>query len=341
MLCKERVIAVHTLSRCENEGNAFFRVSYHMEYYATDGHWMVFETENTYITAGADGVRVYAKGEEFWDDGYCLDPEADAPFETFETTVFVGRLVLDAIERVDTDGTPYTEMVWNRFPMRVYGCATEEEIPRSGFGNGYTPVYAPEYLLSTRCTCGGRGRIYLDTASDFLVRCEKCHRSTYADMVLANVIADWNRQKLPCEWDMPEVDFYETLQREGVRKVLLASCTTHRYDEDNLWETDEVILVFETKKFCLSGCGVQGKRATFLVNDLSGYGNMWDLAIRPQKGHIRFLRKECVHGASFLFFRMDDARLCIDVDEDLSLTVSLGCEDDEDIEKIQRRSLLK
>ena len=46
--------------------------------------------------------------------------------------------------------------------------------------------------------CGADGEILLDFVSDYIVRCKKCKKSTWAAMNLIEAIEDWNNGELNC-----------------------------------------------------------------------------------------------------------------------------------------------
>ena len=66
------------------------------------------------------------------------------------------------------------------------------------------------YLLTRKCSCGGRPEMIVDFVADFEVRCSKCHRSTHAYMNPEDAAAHWNDGSdimdapLDIFWDDPE-----------------------------------------------------------------------------------------------------------------------------------------
>ena len=345
MLCKERIIDVHTLfyrdSYEKRWMNGYFQITYHMEYHATDGYWLMFETKNKYITAGADGVNIYDKESGFPDEKYDQYSLVDAPFETYDKTVFVGKHIMKVEEKIDEDNTPFFELFFETFSMRVYAYTEKEGeyFVSRGEARTYHPVDTGENLLRAKCKCGGEGEVLLDFVSDYIVRCKKCHASTYADMCMATAINDWNKQKLPCVVDTDMEEFYEKLKNEKVQYIAFDKEEAYFLD-DNLCDVPQAIIVFEKTWFLLSGARVRNGRKAFAAERGGYIRDKFTGEIRASNDEqITFLHKECEFGTPKMYFKMDDAMLGVDVDEDLHLTLFIGCLGD-DYYDLERKTLL-
>ena len=68
MFCDEPIKRVYQRQDWENkEGrwqDALFEEAFNLEYHATDGYWLIFETENNVISIGFDGVKLWKTPRE-------------------------------------------------------------------------------------------------------------------------------------------------------------------------------------------------------------------------------------------------------------------------------------
>ena len=63
-----------------------------------------------------------------------------------------------------------------------------------------------------KCTCGGNPQIVIqETSCYFLVRCEKCHESTYMCMSMDEAIQDWENGVCTGPFDMIEDDLQKNI----------------------------------------------------------------------------------------------------------------------------------
>ena len=63
----------------------------------------------------------------------------------------------------------------------------------------YNYVCGLDRLLTRKCDCGGEGEVLLDFVTDYVVRCNKCKKSTWAEMVVIDAINSWNNGETPCD----------------------------------------------------------------------------------------------------------------------------------------------
>lgn len=205
MFCDEPVIRVYLGSREYDDlegANAFLDCYHDLAYHVTEGYRMVLETASWFISLDTNGATKESKyslrehpGGCLQDNAKVLDPD-DEPFTGFETTLFVGER-LHTVEKAN--GVYF--LIFDDFTFKVipYELGAMSHSLRNKNHWSYNFVYGCDRLLKRTCDCGGSGEILLDFVGDYVVRCQKCKKSTWANMVLQSAINDWNASVVPCD----------------------------------------------------------------------------------------------------------------------------------------------
>ena len=205
MFCDEPVIRVYLGSREYDDlegANAFLDCYHDLAYHVTEGYRMVLETASWFISLDINGATKESKyslrehpGECLQDNAKVLDPD-DEPFTGFETTLFVGER-LHTVEKAN--GVYF--LIFDDFTFKVipYELGAMSHSLRNKNHWSYNFVHGCDRLLKRICDCGGSGEILLDFVGDYVVRCQKCKKSTWANMVLQSAINDWNASVVPCD----------------------------------------------------------------------------------------------------------------------------------------------
>ena len=212
MFCDEPIIAGYYGSREYDDidgDNAWFDFYHDLAYHVTEGHRIVLETEHYYISIGYNGVTKEQKHcsiKDFEQDGEWLDPfihdlEDEPDWVDYESTFFVGER-LQAVKKVDN----HYLLTFDDFEYKVIPHELKDDnFPSLHRKNhwAYNYVLGAERHIKRKCECGGTGELLLDFVSDYVVRCKNCKKSTWAEMVAADAIAEWNEGHLECE--LPDI----------------------------------------------------------------------------------------------------------------------------------------
>lgn len=198
MFCNETIMHVYERhyygDKAQPWHNAILRLTGNFEYHATDGYWLVFQTEHFIISLGFDGVKKYNTMEEFCPENE-LDPLSQIDdWVTTEETLFVGEHICSVDDTGDC-----LNVTFDHFSLRLYSYdeSNSEDICKySNSTNDYIPLAVGKHLLNRKCACGGEGEICLDFVSDYFVHCNRCHNSTWAEMCLIDAIDAWNKADL-------------------------------------------------------------------------------------------------------------------------------------------------
>ena len=192
MFCEEMINKVYTIekyeSQYEHNKNAFLSFSPELEWHVTEGYWLGFETDNHFLLAGYDGVKILDSKEDLPADEYDVYSDDDFfGYESTETTIFKGERILDVAEAknkyiIHLDHFDMTIFVYHDY----FDCSCGENVN--------IQIKAAEHCVKRKCSCGGTAEVVLDFVSDFGVRCKKCHLSTYHTYVLQSVIDDWEKE---------------------------------------------------------------------------------------------------------------------------------------------------
>lgn len=217
VFCDEEIVAVYR-GRRENDdivGAKSFLDCYHdLAYHITQGKRIVLETENYYISISFDGVVKENKTvliTEYEKPGEWLDPfvhldDGEPPWVDYEVTLFVGERLLSVENKEEG-----FELTFDDFVLKVIRHPLNDaDFPSLQKDNhrSYNYVLGSERHLK-RCDCGGKGVLLLDFVSDYVVRCEKCKRATWAQMTAQDAIEEWNGGHL--NWESSNITIKKIL----------------------------------------------------------------------------------------------------------------------------------
>lgn len=289
--------------------NAYLNSIGAFEYHVTEGFWLVLETENYYATIGYDGVQKYAKPYEFSKEKFCWWSDGSEDWIDCERMFFEGQ----KIHNVEQNSR-YQTIYFDNFKLNLYVYGEDDNFPDSGtFGDGVAAMAVGGHLLK-KCTCGGKGELLVDERSDYAVRCNQCHRSTYFDMILKERIDAWNNDDTPCTIHTGLETLKSLLETQTIKYIALSS------DDYNFQSIDETacycataIIVFENTMFLLSSQQAGENKFYLTGHELSNYNReFWSNVITPSD-KIEFVdKKENFEKRKTLRFKLDDADLLIE-----------------------------
>lgn len=204
MFCDEIIEEVFECTAEYDDSVEYHFDCYHdMALHVTQGYRIILKTKTYFICIGYDGVRIVPNTENVVSDGewfepciHILDEESGETWIDYESTLFVGEKLLAVKEE-----NGYYILTFTDFVLKVIPHDKPDEI--EGLCNknywSYNYVFGLDRLLTRKCDCGGTGEVLLDFVSDYVVRCNKCKKSTYAEMMVANAIEKWNSGETPCD----------------------------------------------------------------------------------------------------------------------------------------------
>ncbi len=187
MFCEEPIKATHRMYAMGYYEDMWEEPDYQdgVVYHATEGYWLVFETEHFFISIGTDGVLIYDSVVKLQQGGKTLFNEL---FE-LESIVFPGECLHDVSE---------SEKGWivqlSDFQLRIVRHAPEENYEGQGFQTEI-PFFGFDHVLK-RCSCGGKPEFKVDCHDDFYVECNQCHKFTEAGYIPDRIVYDWNEGKV-------------------------------------------------------------------------------------------------------------------------------------------------
>lgn len=210
MFCNEKIIAAYEGWReyhdIEN-ADAFFDCYHDLAFHVTAGYRIVLETMHFFISLAANGVTISNKDgsvEEFREEGEWLVPfihtdlceEGEDPWVDYESTLFVGERL---VEVENEDGIFLLN--FDHFRLKVVPHESGDDMPSFQRMNdwSYLHVYGTERLIRRKCDCGGSGELLLDFVADYVVRCKKCKKSTWAEMNAIQAIEAWEAGEIYCD----------------------------------------------------------------------------------------------------------------------------------------------
>ena len=184
--CEEPIKATHRMHAPGFSEDMWEEVDYQdgITYHATEGYWLVFETEHKFITLGMDGVKTYDNAEALQMAGNKLFNDT----LELESIVFPGELFFDVIKNEQGWLVQLTD-----FELRIVCHAPEEHYEGHGIRIGI-PLGGFDHVLRP-CSCGGRALFKLDRHSDFYVECAKCHKHTEAGYIPERIISAWEMKR--------------------------------------------------------------------------------------------------------------------------------------------------
>ena len=313
--------------------NCIFRIVGNFEFHATDGVWLVLETENTLMTVGFDGVRYHKSEEDFDKDIYEFDNLGDEEYESLEQTVLKGQQ-LPEVEKTETGFKLY----FNGFSLNIILHNESDPSLTSGLGDGCIPLAVGHHLLTRRCECGGKGEPFIDFVQDYFVRCENCHVSTCASMEFREAVKDWNNGSTPCGGGTETEKFYSEYINKPIKRIVFPKWRTNKIDERSC-ETDGLIIVFDDTKFGISSSYIGKEAYGFSFSEYSDYNpEMYPHIITSENG-IRFLDIETeLDGNKTMRFILDDTKLVVLAEPD-GLVISIAELWENDFKESKRRYL--
>lgn len=212
MFCDEKVINVYLGQNeyLDVEGaDCWFDCYHDIAFHTTEGYRLVLETDNYMISLGADGVTLQSKQgfkpyDQEWleETVHILEEEAgdgtrQMTIVDFKNTLFVGQRLHSAEKCSD-----FFLLEFDDFKLKLIPYRLGEHVPRLRNADhwSYNPVLGFERFLKTKCPlCGGEGEVLSDFTSDYVVRCKKCKKSTWAEMEIRHAMANWNKGEVQCD----------------------------------------------------------------------------------------------------------------------------------------------
>lgn len=291
--------------------NAYLHTIGVFEYHATEGHWLLFETENYYATVGYDGVQTYKKPYTFPIEKFNRWSVSDDEWTDYRETLFVGQKIHSIEQNEDHQSIYFDDFKLNLY---IYGESDEFDIYSGTFGDGINVMAIGGHLLK-KCECGGKGELLIDERSDFAVRCKRCHKATYFDMILKDQIEAWNTDNTPCIIDTGREALQELLKKKGEIKyiALPTQNSTIEMIDDSCCVCENAVIAFEDTCFMLSWQRVCGNKYDFTGSIVTNYNHdIWSGEIKSADP-ITFVREEeDFEGRKALRFKLDDVDLLIE-----------------------------
>lgn len=307
-----KVLEVSFHDRGTKDDTAFFCFSPMIEYRVTDGYRMVFQTENDFISIGADGVTRY-ETMPFMSPDYdisevdCIDEQGST--EGLETTLFVGERLLQVDKQEDRFVLSFDDFTMYLYPYtidRFWYEPNATDWPIKGF----------ERHLARRCECGGEPELMINCLSDFYIRCSKCHQSTRTSHELRSAINEWNSNEIETVVRTPAERFAEHIH-EPIKYIALDAHSVC-YDE-NQWDCNEIIVAIGNTLFKIEGQRVAEDQYDFKFEELSDYNRKQKpyFILAGEEEPIHFIRTEHEPGHDAVMrFSIGDRPILITAEED-------------------------
>ena len=323
--CDEPIKTVLSLSFKDSlqqkRHNSYLKIYYKLEYYMTEGCWILFETDNFYITLGYDGVLKYKKPYEFSIEKYEMNIFGDGENPSYEDSIFIGQHIC-AVEK-----EAYCTVIrFDDFCLKLYACEAKDErwFYMHPPGLGDLPVPVGVHLLK-KCHCGGNPEIYLDHVGDFFVRCRNCHSATLADFRFCGVVEEWNKRNTPYNVTTSAEYFDEAVSTQKLKRILASSMDIAILDDNSSVWTDCVIAEFEKSMFIIKDVSVDDDNMDFVFGSVLDYNKeIYSYVIKPTFGELKYLKiYDDISGVKEMAFELDDTKLYISTSGD-SLFISLA-----------------
>ena len=347
MFCDEPIKRVYQRQDWENkEGrwqDAFLEEAFNLEYHATDGHWLIFETENNVISIGFDGVKLWKTLEEAAPNPEELQDLSDTEdWEYTEHTLFVGERICD-VQRFEK----YWNIQFDHFSMRLY---PYDNTKQTGFclgGRGiagfvYKPMAVGKHLISRKCSCGADAEIIIHFTGDYLVRCEKCHKSTWAGMCLIDAIEEWEAGETPIQLDTGEEELIKQAAKERI-KAIEVSKEGFWLAKASLCDTEQVRVVFDECFFVITSQRTGDDTYDFAVSKCDGrVKNVLGKIITSwEDKEMQFIGFESDDCGRYLRFEIDGSYLLLTPAFDGLMVGFTGWDKDGNPYELKRHALFK
>jgi len=288
--------------------DAYFQFCYKFEYHTTYGYWFLFETENFYITLGADGVIKYPKPHEFPQVDYEISEQGLGEEPFYEELIFTGQHICE----VKTQGS-ITEITFDDFSMKIYSYKENEskwfEDCARGKGEHLMPVGT--HMLG-KCECGGLPEIYLDAHGDFIIRCSECHKATYSNMWFKTTMDDWNTNNTPITFSTGKEVFLKTVKEQKIKSIVVSKWWFEDCGEDSCW-AQEMIFEFESTKIGVSAYAIDEDYSVFsYLPNITNYNpEMYCYKIAPTQDYIEYVGCDSIYGREEMLLKIDNTNLRI------------------------------
>lgn len=315
MFCEEEIINAYRGQPNHGEkGDYYLDHYFDMALHITENHRLVLETENYFISVETGGVykipktgpvETIAREDEWLESFYEVDDDPeDAPWVEYEYTLFAGEKIRSVEEQKG-----FYRVLFSDFTLTVIPYPDDEEVPRynpAPFGR----VLGTEHLIK-KCSCGGTGILDIDIVGDFGIRCNKCHKGTYATPMAYEAIREWNEEKnLLMIPDYPKETF-EKSRDKSIKYIAVSDI----YGQIRFPIVCKSILVkIEDEKFKI-GSGYCGQgQYDFVFKELAPA--VWTHKIEAQSGKIRLIKEERMNGKKRMIFDVDGEKLTVISEED-------------------------
>lgn len=291
-----------------------------IEYVSAPEYHLILQTEKDYISIGNDGVHNFrelpfnsSQYDVFFADD-CFN-DTDDNYKDITTVLFVGERLLNAAK----EETRYV-LTFDDFTMYLY--TDKNNYASHSFNALDFPIHAFDRHIKRKCECGGNGELMLTVPEDYIIRCDKCHKSTYASFDICETIDDWNNGNVEITYNTGEEDFLAH-KDEPVNYIAIDK-NSICYDE-NVWETDKIIVSIGSLIFGFTQKRVGDNRFGYEYSRITTYNeNHYPYRIVPSEIEpMRFIGMNYHDEYSDkLLFAIGKRHILISAD-DVNLTIGL------------------
>lgn len=281
--------------RNKESQNYAFRIVDQFEFHGYGNVWLVFDSKERRMVIGKNGIEYYPIEYAFDTEIYDFMDFGDEEFESVELTVFKGQ----ELPRIDTITNGY-QLNFNCFSMKAIFHDENSELITSGIGRGSSILAIGHHLLTKKCKCGGNGEPCIDFVSDFFVRCERCHSSTYAYTQLKEAVDKWNQGEMPCGGELESEDFFKNYTEKPIKQIVLN-------DRKNCFDI-EFILEYEDICIGISSTILADGTYGFNFEMFSSYNKeIYSHVIKPKSGETKYVCTETdENGQRIMRFQFGD-----------------------------------
>lgn len=300
MFCDEPVQAIWYMENLKDYGAdkqwAHYMCNFEIGLYLTDGYWLVLQTESHQITLGADGVHVYN-----CQDDLLGTERAEACNYTRgdflpETLALTGERIRNVEKAADGWVVTLEHLV-----IPIHKCEGDMREHDWLDYSEYVPYLGVSHKLK-RCRCGGNPELMLDFVADYIIRCDRCRCSTYADYGLERVVKDWNRGKHPCKGIDTPMEHFLSLKGKPIDAILFSKRVKALSNE--LRNCDEMLVRIKGDYYYrLERVKTPGSRYELtIIHEASGINpDMWPYAMAIDPDERLSLAEYDSHNGRMLF----------------------------------------